>query len=140
MTNLRFGWIALAFFIAMGLFLESLHLVKLPMYFEVEIRRELWTLAHAHGALLAIVNVVFALCARQFAWVSGRAVWAGRLLMAAAVLVPTGFFLGGFGNSESDPSLWIVLTPLGALAALLGVILTFAETWLAGRSGAKLSE
>ena len=140
MLNLRFGWIALAFFIAMGLFLESLHLVKLPFYFEVEIRRELWTLGHAHGARLAIVNIVFDLCARQLDWSGGRVRWAGRLFIAAGVLVPAGFFLGGVGNSESDPSLWIVMTPLGGLAALVAVMLAGWETWPADRSGAKLQE
>lgn len=129
--NLRFGWIALLIFIAGGLLLESLHLFKAPFYFETEIRRELWTLAHAHGALLAILNIVFALVAARFE--TAVTVWPGRLLIVAGLLVPGGFFLGGIGNSESDPSLWIVLTPLGALAAMATLAITLPAVWRASR-------
>ena len=126
---LIYGWAALASFIALGLFLESLHLFKVALYFEVEIRRELWTLAHAHGGLLAIVNVVFGVCAVHSQWRGAAARWAARLFVAAGVLVPVGFFMGGIGNSESDPSLWILLTPLGGLAALLAAVLACFCAW-----------
>lgn len=120
-SSLRFGWLALAIFIAGGLLLESLHLFKSAFYFEVSIRRDLWVLAHAHGALLAIVNIIFGLTAIQLQW-GAAARWPAVALKVAAVLVPAGFLLGGIGNSESDPSLWILLTPVGAVAALAAAI------------------
>jgi hypothetical protein len=36
-------------------------------------------------------------------------------LTAGALLMPLGFFLGGILNSEGDPSLGIVLVPVGAV-------------------------
>ena len=60
---LRLGWTLVAVFLGMGLVLESFHLVKLPYYLDVRLRRELWTLAHTHGTLLGAVNVLFGLSA-----------------------------------------------------------------------------
>lgn len=119
--NLKFGWFALAFFVAMGLFLESLHLFKAPFYFEHDLRRELWVLAHAHGALMAILNIAYGLTVGRYATNSATD---GRLWLLACVLVPAGFFLGGVGANEVDPSLWIILTPIGALCALVASIKT----------------
>lgn len=117
-TALRYGWTALALFLAFGLFLEFLHLIKAPWYLDVRIRRELWVLAHAHGALLAAICLLFAATAGHCIADAVRRQRAARLLCAGAALVPAGFFLGGIGNSESDPSLLIVLTPIGALLVL----------------------
>lgn len=118
---LRLGWTMVALFLGLGLALESFHLVKLPFYLDLRLRRELWTLAHAHGTLLGAVNVLFGLSAMRLVPHAGRRLLASRLLRAAAVLVPAGFFLGGVGAAEGDPSLFIVLVPAGALLALLGL-------------------
>jgi hypothetical protein len=118
---LRLGWAMVALFLALGLALESFHLVKLPFYLDLRLRRELWTLAHAHGTLLGAVNVLFGRSAARLIAHAGQRLLASRLLRAGAVLVPAGFFLGGFGAAEGDPSLFIVLVPTGALLALAGV-------------------
>ncbi len=121
---LRLGWTLVAVFLGMGLVLESFHLVKLPYYLDVRLRRELWTLAHTHGTLLGAVNVLFGLSAvRRIAHVGKRAT-ASKLLRAGAVMVPLGFLLGGLGAAEGDPSLFIVLVPVGALLALIAVVQT----------------
>ena len=39
------------------------------------------------------------------------------------VLLPTGFFLGGFGITETDPGIGIYLVPLGALFLCIAVYL-----------------
>ena len=117
----RFGWTALAVFALLGLGLESLHLVKAPAYMEVHIRRELWTLAHAHGVLLALVTIVFGLYAtrlQEHRSLGGASV----ALRAGALLIPFGFLLGGIGNSETDPSLAILFVPVGALMVLYAAI------------------
>jgi hypothetical protein len=121
---LRWGWTLLALFLLGGLTLEFLHLIKAPWYFDVRIRRELWVLAHAHGALLAVLCILFALCAGHCLPEERKRALASRLLRWGAALVPAGFFLGGIGNSESDPSPAIVLTPAGALMALHAVAVT----------------
>lgn len=116
--NLLWGWGLLSLFMLGGLLLESLHAIKLGFYLDQALRRELWVLAHAHGALLALVNLAFA--AGATALIPDRAARsrAGRSLRWGALLMPLGFFLGGIGNSESDPSLAILLTPVGALLVL----------------------
>ena len=123
-ASLRFGWTAIALFLLMGLVLEFFHLIKAPFYVETAMRRELWTLAHAHGTLLGLVNVGFAATAvRCLDSEPGRAL-ASWLLRAGAAAVPAGFFLGGLGQSEGDPSLFIMLVPAGALLALAGALVT----------------
>ena len=114
------GWIMVTLFLTMGLVLESFHLVKLPFYVDVHLRRELWTLAHAHGTLLGAITILFGLSVARLERVRGLAA-AGKLLRAGSVLVPLGFLLGGVGNSEGDPSLFILLVPTGGALALLGL-------------------
>ena len=115
---LRFGWTALAAFMLLGLGLEALHLIKAPLYLEAHLRRDLWTLGHAHGVLLGLANVVFALASHHAIPDPARRVAPARALRAAGLLLPLGFLLGGIGNAEGDPSLFILLAPAGALCAI----------------------
>jgi hypothetical protein len=107
-------------FLLLGIVLESLHLLKAPFYVDARLRRELWTLAHAHGTLLGALTVLFALTGAACLPDDRARRRAGAALRAGALLVPLGFFLGGIGNAEGDPSLPIVLVPVGALGALYG--------------------
>ena len=122
--HLRIGWWSLFAFAVFGLVLESLHAIKLRVYLDVsnETRRLMWTLAHAHGTLLGLVHVVFGVAIR--AGVGPPTHQLRRLsplLIAAGVLVPAGFFLGGVVFYGGDPGLGIVLVPIGAAALLLAV-------------------
>lgn len=121
---LRLGWTMVAVFLGMGLVLESMHLIKLPYYLDFHLRRELWTLAHAHGTLLGAINILFGLSAVRRLTHAGKRATASKLLRAGAVLVPLGFLLGGIGAAEGDPSLFIILVPIGALLALIAVVIT----------------
>jgi hypothetical protein len=80
----------------------------------------MWTLAHAHGTLLAIVHVIFALTWRSApaSLPSPRLISAS--LIAASVLLPGGFFLGGVTFYSGDPGVGVLLVPIG------GVLLLFA--------------
>ena len=109
--NLRYGVAALLAFALGGLALEFLHFIKLPWYLEHHLRRELIVLGHAHGALLAVVNLCYAALATAHA-----PRWIGPALALGALLMPLGFLLGGVFAHESDPGLAIALTPAGALA------------------------
>lgn len=120
-ATLAFGWTAVAAFMLGGLALESLHLFKLPAYLESSLRRELWTLAHAHGTLLGILTIALGLTMRTRSALGGFLA-ASQALRASALLMPAGFFLGGVGNAEGDPSLFIVLVPLGALLAIFAAV------------------
>jgi hypothetical protein len=54
-------------------------------------------------------------------WTERRLKLVSFFLIDALVLLPAGFFLGGFGHSEGDPSLGILLVPLGAIFLLIAV-------------------
>jgi hypothetical protein len=119
-----FGWAGLLVFLSLGGILEALHGFKIGAYLDLahKVRREMWTLAHAHGALLALVQVGFAATVTTFGrWTVARLKLASFFLLDAALLIPAGFFLGGIGHGESDPSVGILLVPLGALALFVGV-------------------
>jgi hypothetical protein len=97
--HLRFGWYSFLVFAGLGLGLETLHGFKVRTYLDSsnETRRLMWTLAHAHGALLSLVNVLFALTLRLFPEVSIRhRRVVSNCLILATLLLPGGFFLGGF--------------------------------------------
>lgn len=119
----RFGWWSLFVFVALGFVLETLHGFKAGFYLDVsnETRRHMWTLAHAHGTLLSVVNIVFGLCQRTLGL---ELALASRCLLGATVLLPGGFLLGGVVIYGGDPGLGIVGVPIGALLLLAAVFMT----------------
>lgn len=127
----RFGWTSLLVWLAFGTLLEAAHAFKLADYLLNPVRRELWQLAHFHGATLALVNLVYVHWAEtpalSPAW-RRRAAWA---LLAGSGLMPLGFFLGGLWHFDGDPGFGIFLSPPGAVLIVftLGV-----QTWAAWRT------
>jgi hypothetical protein len=133
--HLRFGWWALLGFLTLGIALETMHGFKVRWYLDAtnETRRLMFTLAHSHGTLLAVVNVVFALTLPRLAgWAQRPRTLASRALLGATILLPGGFLLGGLFIHGGDPGLGIVLVPAGALLLLVSVLLTARA---ASRSG-----
>lgn len=121
LQHLRFGWSGLLVFALLGIALEALHAWKVGAYLGVdnETRRLMWTLAHAHGVGLSLLQIVYAASLRLMA--AAPALFTTRLFHAATVLVPLGFFLGGVNTYEADPGFGILLVPLGALALLIAL-------------------
>lgn len=119
---LRFGWASLTLWAALGLVLETAHGWKVGPYVDDELAQRMLRLGHAHGVLLACVNLLYAavglplLASRAD---GGRST--GALLRVAGVLLPLGFALSAFGHSESDPGFAIWLVPVGALCLLVGL-------------------
>lgn len=126
---LAMGWTLVTASLAFGVALESFHLVKLPFYLEVRLRRELWTLAHAHGTLLGAIAILAAMSLERLVASPETRALAARLTMWGALLVPLGFLGGGIANAEGDPSLAILLVPAGALLALGGLSLVARAAW-----------
>ena len=125
--HLRAGWWSLLIFLTAGLALEALHGFKAGAYLSVanETRRLMWTLAHAHGTLLGLVNLGFAATLKGVPdWPAGPRRLASGSLLAATILMPAGFFMGGLFIHAGDPGLGIVLVPLGGLALFLAAFLT----------------
>jgi len=121
---LRVGWWSLLFFATLGLVLESLHGFKVRAYLDVsnETRRLMWTLAHAHGTLLAVINIVFGLSVRIAPELTAARVrLVSPALAGATVVMPASFFLGGIPFYGGDPGLGILLLPVGAFLLIAAV-------------------
>ena len=122
-THLKVGWLSILVFLCIGIGLESLHGFKSAWYLDTgnETRRLMFTLAHAHGVLLGLVNIAYAFTQAHIA--PGGKI-RSRLLIASTVLLPSGFGLGGLFIHDGDPGIGILLVPPGALALLICVALT----------------
>lgn len=120
--HLRFGWWSLFLFAGLGLTLELLHGFKVGAYLDVsnDTRRLMWRLAHAHGALLGLIHIVYGVTLTAYGDTLSDPL-AGSALLAASVLLPAGFFLGGIVFYSGDPGLGIALVPVGAGALLLAL-------------------
>lgn len=116
--HFRMGWWFLAVFMTLGLVLETLHGFKVGWYLNVsnETRRLMWSLAHSHGTLFGLLHIAYALTLRQLptAWIA----WASNGLMLGTLLMPLGFWLGGWVIYAGDPGFGVFLAPLGALCLL----------------------
>lgn len=126
------GWWSLLVFLTLGIALEYMHAFRVGSYIDLgepEVRRLMWTLAHAHGVLLSVVHLGFAFTVYFLVgWASrGRGV-ASSCLTAAGVFMPLGFFLGGLFIYDGDPGLGIYLVPPGALLLFVAVFLTGVAT------------
>lgn len=121
--NLIFGWWSLVLFLSLGGVLEMLHGFKVGWYVDVgnDMRRLMFTLAHAHGTALALVNIAAGLTARSVPALKLRPS-VGTSLIWAGILFPVGFFLGGIVTYGGDPGLGIWLVPIAAILLFYGVI------------------
>jgi hypothetical protein len=122
--HLLIGWLGLLVFLTLGVVLEALHGFKVGFYLDAHnsARRLMWTLCHAHGTLFSIVHIAFA-CSlgllESVPWRSARLVsWC---LIGAIIVMPLGFFLGGFQVYGGDPGIGVLIVPIGALMLLCGV-------------------
>ena len=107
------------------------HIGWLPTQWSM--RRLVWRLAHAHGTLLSLVNIGFALTIARVTGSAGRLLVASRCLIGGSILLPGGFFLGGLVVYGADPGLGILLVPVGALLLFVAVLCTALS--LGARSG-----
>ena len=131
-SHLKLGWSGLLVFLSLGLALEILHGLKLQSYLDAshETRRLMWTLAHTHGTLLGLVQIAFAFTLGWLGdWDDRSRLIASRSLHAAALLMPTGFFLGGLFLHGGDPGIGVILVTPGALLLMLSVWLTARRAW-----------
>jgi hypothetical protein len=123
--HLRFGWYALAAFSLLGVALELAHAFKVGYYLDVdsEMRRLMWRLGHAHGTLLALVNVAFGCSVPRLGAAGPRHLRrSSASLIVAALLIPLGFLLGGIFANASDPGAFVALVPAGAVLLVFGAV------------------
>ena len=139
--HLRIGWWSLLLFLSLGLVLEAFHGLKIGWYLNVSshVRRLMLTLAHTHGTLLALIHLAFSVTACRPDLSDNDSTseterdseesppWrrrASSCLIGASVLLPGGFFLGGFFIYDGDPGLGALLVPVGGVLLLIAVFLT----------------
>jgi len=120
--HLRFGWWSLFVFVLLGTVLEGLLGFKWIPYVIGDIRRMMWTLAHAHGTLLGLVHIAFALTVHSGAGTMPHR-WISPSLITASILLPGGFFAGGIFPFENDPDVGVWVVPLGACFMIAAVLL-----------------
>lgn len=114
------AWLGLAFWLSFGLLLEGLIGYRSPAYLQDEMRRDLFRLAHAHGAIFSLLLAISWLYLRSSSvTIPNVALWSLRL---GTILMPIGFLLGGMWHTETDPNLLIVLAPIGGVMVIFGVV------------------
>lgn len=120
--HLRNGWWSLFAFLTLGVVLETLHGFKVGWYLDADadIRRLMFTLAHAHGTLLPLVNIALGLTLKS---VGGFTLenTASKTVIWGSLILPMGFFMGGFFIHDGDPGLGVLFVPIGAFMLLYGV-------------------
>ena len=130
--HLRAGWAGLLIFLALGMVLETLQGFKTGFYVDSPnaTRRLMWTLAHAHGTLFALVNIAFAVSLNLLTAGHEKTLrLASKGLLGGLVVLPLGFFLGGFRLFGSDPGVGVFLVPVGATLMLGGVTAVGLAFW-----------
>lgn len=120
----RLSLALLAIFLASGLWLEAMIGLRAGGWVDDPLRREFLRLGHAHGGILALVNLAIA-------WSIGQLgtpeVWAAKIRIAGllgALLVGVGFMAGGLMHGRTDPGPPILVVPAGALLTLAAVTAT----------------
>ncbi|MCD8533914.1 MAG: hypothetical protein LR011_03625 [Verrucomicrobia bacterium] len=125
-SQIKFGWVSLLIFLTIGIILEALHGFKAQWYLNVanETRRLMLTLGHAHGTLLALVNLAYGVvCGMGFIRMTEKTHLTSQLLKISSILMPAGFLLGGIQIYGGDPGLGIILVPVSAMLLLVAVSL-----------------
>jgi len=114
------GWIGLAVFMSFGLLFEGLIGYRSPAYLNDPMRRELLRLAHAHGTILSLLLLVADqyLRSRQIDLPAA----AMLSLRIGAAVMPFGFLLGAIWHAETDPNFLIILSPIGGVMLIFGVV------------------
>ena len=120
--HLRAALTMLALFLASGLWLEAMYGLRAEGWIDDELRREFLRLGHAHGGLLALVNVALGSALARLATPES---WARKIRVAALVgagLVGVGFMAGGLMHGPTDPGPPILVVPAGAMMMLAALV------------------
>ena len=97
-------------------------LISDPGYAQNELRQDLWRAGHAHAGVLLVLSLV-ALRYVDEATLSEGMRWVVRLsLPAAAILMPSAFFLSMVSPEATQPSALIYLAYVGAVSLAVGLL------------------
>jgi len=126
--NLRAGWWTLLIFVCLGVLLETGLAFRGHFYMDVsqQTRRLMWRLSHAHGTLLALLNILYGILTSHA--LIARQPFSARALLAASWLIPGGFFLAGLFAYHSTPGLATLLIPPAAALLVISIFLVIPRT------------
>ncbi|HEB12146.1 MAG TPA: hypothetical protein ENI11_00530 [Actinobacteria bacterium] len=123
--NSKFGWLWLGLFLIVGVVIEVTLVINKDyaanfsgVEGSVGFTRELVRGAHAHGNLLAIINILFGLFIGKAELSDGLKNKGSWLAIISAVLMPIGMFGLGFGFTPAG-----ALTMLGAISMIVAVFI-----------------
>lgn len=136
--HLGFGWGTLLLFLSLGMVLEAMHAFKIGWYVDESntARHWMWTLAHTHGTLLALVHIAFAVTLRALPENVRLQRFASPCLLGASVLLPGGFLAGGVVLRGGGPELGFLLVSIGAVLLVAAVLVTALGVRFASSGGA----
>jgi len=125
LRNRKFGWLWLGLFLIVGLIIEVMLVINEEYsanYAGIEgtigFTRELLRSAHAHGNLLAIINILLALYIDKTAVSDALKNLASWLAIFSAVVMPIGMFGLAFGFTPAGAA-----NVFGALAMITAVLI-----------------
>ena len=124
--HLKFGWSSLFVYVCLGILLEVFLAFRIGWYMnsgDNETHRLMFRLGHAHGTFLSLVNIAFAATLSRINLIDNIRRLSSRCLIAATLLIPGGFILGGVVTHGSEPGLGIILLPIGAIFLLFALFL-----------------
>ena len=126
LRHVAIGWVMLLIYLSLGMVLEAFHGFKVRWYVDLnnEMRRLMWTLAHAHGVLIGLIHIAFAATVHLRPEAQKQRPLASACLVLAGVLLPGGFLLGGLVIHQGDPGIGVFLTPIGGLLLFAAVAIT----------------
>jgi len=92
----------------------------------------MWTLAHAHGVLLGLLNIAYGCTLATLRDLQiPRAPAVSLALKSAGVAMPLGFVAAGIVPYAGDPGLPILLVPVATLLLLWAVTALVRALWRA---------
>ncbi len=120
--HLRLSLALLALFLATGLWLEAMIGLRAAGWVDDPLRREFLRLGHAHGGILALLNLGVGLAIERLATPEPWARVIRPAGLCGALLVGFGFIVGGLWHGPTDPGLPVLVVPAGALMLLGAVV------------------
>lgn len=120
--HLRWSLALAALFLALGLWLEAMIGLRAAGWVDDPLRREFLRLGHAHGGLLALLNLGLAWALIQLDTPEPWARQIRRAALLGALLVGAGFVAGGLWHGPTDPGPPVLVVPAGALMLLASLV------------------
>lgn len=94
-----------------------------PAYMQNALRQDLWRAGHAHAGVLLLLSLIV-LQYVDDAQLSPALKWVVRLAVpAAALLLPTAFFLSVLSPNATEPNGFIYLAYVGAILLAAGLLI-----------------